>query len=216
MRLHGIIVSLLACLTCFVRAFTVSQTGSHQRHTSTLSYHNHRCTLRHHRSITARTMMPMFDHDFLVATIDSDIAKMSDNEFAPVFLGGVLVMFGGLLSALFVGMVVDRKDLSAQLVADSYAQGADDEEFWKGLSEEEKKKAQEILKRVKEAVNPGEGSLAEDTTIAPTTTASTTLEESVAEKLSQPSSSMATTSTATKRSDKSTQNLGMFDDYSPE
>ncbi|GAX29210.1 hypothetical protein FisN_28Lh038 [Fistulifera solaris] len=76
---------------------------------------------------------------------------MSSNEFAPVFMGGIAVMFGGLLSAIFVGLIVDSKNLSAQIVAESYSQGQDDEEFWKGLSEEEKTKAQEILRRVRES-----------------------------------------------------------------
>lgn len=93
----------------------------------------------------------MVPHDFLIATIDSDIASMSSNEFAPVFLGGIAVMFGGLLSAVFVGIIVDSKDLSAQIVAESYSQGQDDEEFWKGLSEEEKKKTQDLLRRVRES-----------------------------------------------------------------
>ena len=88
-------------------------------------------------------------HTLLVATIDSDISKMSDNEFAPVFIGGILVMLGGLLSAIFVGVVVDKKDLYSQIVADSYLQGADDEAFWKGLSEEEKRKTQEMLAKIK-------------------------------------------------------------------
>jgi hypothetical protein len=85
----------------------------------------------------------------LLSTVDADIAKLSDNEFAPIFAGGILVMFGGLLSALVVGTIVDQKNLYASIVADSYVQGADDEEFWKGLSEEEKKKTQELLNKIK-------------------------------------------------------------------
>ena len=105
---------------------------------------------RRHRT-PSNTRTALTPHDFLIATIDSDIANMSENEFAPVFMGGIAVMFGGLLSAIFVGIIVDRKDLSAQIVAESYSQGQDDEEFWKGLSAEEKTKAQEILRRVRES-----------------------------------------------------------------
>lgn len=65
-------------------------------------------------------------------------------------------MLGGLLSALFVGSVVDHKDLYASIVADSYAQSAEDEEFWKGLSDEEKKKAQEMLDKIKASKSGGE------------------------------------------------------------
>jgi hypothetical protein len=87
----------------------------------------------------------------IVATIDSDIANIPTNEFAPVFAGGIVVMFGGLLSALVVGFIIDKRNLYANLVADSYAQGEDDEEFWKGLNEEEKRKTQELLQRVRES-----------------------------------------------------------------
>jgi hypothetical protein len=89
-----------------------------------------------------------------LATIDMDIAKLSDNEFAPVFMGAIVVMFGGVLSALIVGFILDKGDLYASVVADSYIQSSDDEEFWKGLSEEEKKKAQALIVKVK-ASNDG-------------------------------------------------------------
>jgi hypothetical protein len=56
-----------------------------------------------------------------------------------------------LLSAIFVGLIVDKNDLYASIVADSYAQSAQDEEFWKGLNEEEKIKAQELLRRIKKS-----------------------------------------------------------------
>jgi hypothetical protein len=84
-----------------------------------------------------------------LATIDMDIAKLSDNEFAPIFFGGILVMFGGVMSALIVGFILEKGDLYASVVADSYVQSSDDEEFWKGLSEEERKKAQALIRKVK-------------------------------------------------------------------
>lgn len=111
---------------------------------------------RHRTTTTTTTRIALTPHDFLIATIDSDIANMSSNEFAPVFMGGIAVMFGGLLSAIIVGLIVDSKDLSAQIVAESYSQGQDDEEFWKGLSAEEKTKAQEILRKVRESTGGGE------------------------------------------------------------
>lgn len=95
-------------------------------------------------------------NSMLVATIDSDIANIPENEFTTVFTGGIVVMFGGLLSALVVGFIVEKRNLYANIVADSYAQGGgDDEEFWKGLSEEEKKKTQELLQRLKESKSGG-------------------------------------------------------------
>jgi hypothetical protein len=92
----------------------------------------------------------MMDMNSLVlATIDADIANIDDNKFGLVFAGGIAVMVGGVLSALIVGFILERGDLYAKVVADSYVQGAQDEEFWKGLSEEEKKKTQELLDKVK-------------------------------------------------------------------
>lgn len=85
-----------------------------------------------------------------IATVDSDIAAMSDNEFAPIFAGGIVVMFGGLVSALIVGLILEKNDSYANVIADSYAQGADfDEDFWKNISDEDKVKAEEILTKLK-------------------------------------------------------------------
>lgn len=83
-----------------------------------------------------------------ISTIDSDIANIPQNEFAPVFMGGIIVMFGGVISALIVGYILESKNLYANVVADSYAQGSDDEEFWKGLSDEEKKKTQALIDKL--------------------------------------------------------------------
>lgn len=133
---------------------------------------------RRHRATSTQTAL--IPHDFLIATIDSDIANMSSNEFAPVFMGGIAVMFGGLLSAVFVGLIVDSKDLSAQIVAESYSQGQDDEEFWKGLSAEEKTKAQEILRRVRES--KGEKLTAPELAMEATTVEATKAKSSPVEK----------------------------------
>jgi hypothetical protein len=94
-------------------------------------------------------------NSLVVATIDSDIANISDDNFGLVFAGGMAVMGGGVLSALIVGFILEKGDLYASVVADSYMQGAEDEDFWKGLSEEEKKKAQELLKKVKASKEGG-------------------------------------------------------------
>ena len=64
-------------------------------------------------------------------------------------------MFGGVLSALIVGFILEKGDLYANVIADSYAQSAEDEEFWKGLSEEEKKKTRELLDKIKESKEEG-------------------------------------------------------------
>lgn len=100
-------------------------------------------------------------NNLLVATIDSDIANVPENEFAPIFAGGILVMFGGIMSALIVGFILESNDSYANVIADSYAQGAEDEEFWKGLSEEEQKKTRELLQKIKESKEDGAAAAAE-------------------------------------------------------
>jgi hypothetical protein len=110
----------------------------------------------------ANEVMQYTANSLLLATIDSDIASISDNEFAPIFMGGIAVMFGGVLSTMVVGYILESKNLYASVVADSYAQGAQDEDFWKGLSEEEKVKAEEMLQKVK---NSMEGTATPETPI---------------------------------------------------
>jgi len=86
-----------------------------------------------------------------LATIDADIDAIPDNEFATVFAGGIAVMFGGVLSTVIVGFILDKSDIYANLAAESYLQTVDDEEFWKGLSAEEKVMAEAALNRIKES-----------------------------------------------------------------
>lgn len=110
-------------------------------------------------AMTQNSMLPAETTNW-IATIDADIANISDNEFAPVFMGGIAVMFGGLLSATIVGFILEKGDLYANVVADSYIQqqngnGGNDEEFWAGLTEEETIKGREILRQL-EAKKRGE------------------------------------------------------------
>lgn len=108
-------------------------------------------------------------------------------------------MLGGVLSALMVGFILERGDLYANVVADSYAQGAEDEEFWKGLSDEEKKKTQEMLRKIKEAKEGGPKPAAAD--VQPVQEASAAEEE-----IDPEASSDTPESTQSKKVD-------MFSDY---
>lgn len=175
-------------------------------------------------AITSATTAPIIAdttnsvmNSLLLATIDGDISKMSDNEFAPVFMGGLTVMFGGLLSVLFVGFIVNSKDLSAKIVADSYAQGADDEEFWKGLSEEERKKTQELLKRIQSNQNNGGGirSNSSEQEQLPPEPVQVVTEPSVlsTESSSSSASDKARTEEVMMSAPKQEKKVGMFDDY---
>jgi len=144
LRLLTLLVALLAHATAFAPA-VLPQNAARTR------------TASHHHHMLPPDAAADAINSLLIATIDSDIANIPDNEFASVFAGGIVVMFGGLFSALFVGWLVDSKNLYANIVAESYAQGANDEEFWKGLSEEEKIKTQELLAKLKASKDGGAG-----------------------------------------------------------
>jgi ABC-type Fe2+-enterobactin transport system substrate-binding protein len=60
-------------------------------------------------------------------------------------------MLGGLLSAIIVGAILEKGDLYAKLASESYIQSADDAEFLKNMSEDEKKKAQAMLSKIKKS-----------------------------------------------------------------
>ena len=162
-------------------------------------------------SSTSATSLMSDVNNFLIATIDSDIANVSDDAFGLIFAGGIFVMFGGVLSALIVGFILESRGSYANVIADSYAQGADDEDFWKGLSEEEKRKTQELLQKLKESKEGGDGSSSAPspkTTVAaaesiadPSTTAAAASAESASS--SEPTSSKST----------DTKDAGMFSDY---
>jgi hypothetical protein len=64
-------------------------------------------------------------------------------------------MVGGLISVIIVGTLVEKGDLYANLAAESYIQSADDKEFWKNLSEDEKRKAELMLSKIKEGKEKG-------------------------------------------------------------
>lgn len=145
-------------------------------------------------------------NNMLVATIDADIANVSDNEFAPIFAGGIMVMFGGVASALIVGAILESSDSYANVIADSYAQGGEDEEFWKGLSEEEKKKTQELLQKIKASKEGGDA--APPATPAPVV-ADTIASEQESSDAPQPETSPDPEAPKTE----SAKDPGMFSDY---
>ena len=68
------------------------------------------------------------DHTFasassFIATIDSDIASIPDDQFGKVFAGGIGIMFGSVLSTIFVGFLIESGGGGyADLVAETYAE----------------------------------------------------------------------------------------------
>ena len=118
-------------------------------------------------------------------------------------------MAGGLLSAVAVGVILEVSDGYAAVVAESYDNLEADEAFWQGLSEEEAKKAREMLAKVKQQKGQNE-----PTTLLPTNSATTTTVTSKsadsAPLATEAKSSTTTTTTYEADADKK---VDMFSDY---
>jgi len=119
-------------------------------------------TIRHPYIITRRVHLMQGDpflslttsSSTVIATIDSDIAKISNEDFGLVFAGGILVMVGGVLSALIVGFILEKSNSYAQIVADSYAEGGDDA-FLNSLSPDDRDKAKDMLEKLRQSKERG-------------------------------------------------------------
>lgn len=95
----------------------------------------------------------------LISTISADIDNIPSNEFATVFAGGITVMIGGVLSTVMVGFLLESGNSYASVVADSYAQGGD-EEFWESLSPEDQVKTRELMEKLRQSKEgKGKGSV---------------------------------------------------------
>jgi hypothetical protein len=85
-----------------------------------------------------------------VSTISVDIDSIPRDDFATVFAGGITVMIGGVLSTVIVGFLLESGNSYASVVADSYAQGGD-EEFWESLSPEDQVKTRELMEKLRQS-----------------------------------------------------------------
>jgi len=90
--------------------------------------------------------------NLLLSTVDSDIAKMSTNEFKPIFLGGLTIAFGSALSTVAVGMMIDSKtDGYQEILTEAYLEAIENsDEFWDRLDDTEKEKAREAIDQLKD------------------------------------------------------------------
>ncbi len=100
----------------------------------------------------ASTLSHSLEHaSTLISTIDSDIASIPDDEFRKVFAGGGLIMFGSVLSTIFVGFLVESGGGGyADLVAETYAEQDFDSLDSMGMSAEQKKETEEMLRSFRE------------------------------------------------------------------
>ena len=108
-----------------------------------------------------KASVPLLDtlHSLMVATIDADVANIPENEFRSVFMGGIVVMLGGLISSVLVGTIVNSRNLYANIVADSYLQkDGNNQVFWSSMSDEEKKRAQDLVVRLRSSGNEADAS----------------------------------------------------------
>ena len=90
-----------------------------------------------------------------LSTIDSDIASIPDDEFRKVFAGGGLIMFGSILSVVFVGFLIESSGSYADLVAETYVdQNLDgkEETFLDslGMSSEKRAETEEMIRAFRE------------------------------------------------------------------
>lgn len=114
---------------------------------------------------SSQTSLNLFlpdDHTLLtsassfIATIDSDIANIPDDEFGKVFAGGGVIIFGSILSTIFVGFLIESGGGGyADLVAETYAEqnlGEDQESYLDslGLGEDEKRETEEMVRAFRE------------------------------------------------------------------
>ena len=83
-----------------------------------------------------------------LSTISADIDNIADDQFGKVFAGGIVVMIGGVVSALVVGFLLESGNSYANVVADSYVQGGD-EEFWESLSPDDQVKAKQLMAKLR-------------------------------------------------------------------
>lgn len=84
-----------------------------------------------------------------IATIDADIANIADDQFGLVFAGGIVVMFGGVFSALAVGFILNAGQSYGRVIADSYAEEGGSDDPFAGMSDEERAKAEELLEKLR-------------------------------------------------------------------
>mmetsp|Transcript_25518 Transcript_25518/g.37695 ORF Transcript_25518/g.37695 Transcript_25518/m.37695 type:complete len:194 (+) Transcript_25518:112-693(+) len=85
-----------------------------------------------------------------IATIDSDIANIPQNEFAPVFMGGLGIIFGGFASCFIVAFILDRFDLYKAINGSQNLeqQKSAGKEVWRDMPEESKILMEELTKQL--------------------------------------------------------------------
>ena len=119
-RIISATCAAFACLTGGIEGFAPAVAGraTQQQRTATPS--------RKAANTSLNLWMPdehtLASASSFIATIDSDIASIPDDEFGKVFAGGGVIIFGSILSTIFVGFLIESSGGYADLVAETYAE----------------------------------------------------------------------------------------------
>jgi hypothetical protein len=143
-------LNLLSAVTSFTTTFTPANnaftSNRHQQQQQILSSSNSRTTQK--MMIDDTMINAIQSTSNTISTVSADIDSISNDQFGLVFAGGIAVMVGGVFSALMVGFLLESSNSYANVVADSYVQGGD-EEFWESLSPEDAAKAKEMIAKLR-------------------------------------------------------------------
>jgi len=125
-RTVSTICAALACLSCSVEGFAPPAVGS-----QTMQQQRTVASSRQSPTTSLNLWLPdehtLTSASSFIATIDSDIASIPDDEFGKVFAGGGAIIFGSILSTIFVGFLIESTGGYADLVAETYVdQNLDD------------------------------------------------------------------------------------------
>ena len=155
-------------LSSCVHSFTVNKSRINSTPTQITSTgaKSHRSSTQTQMTVDDTIISSIQSTSTYLSTISADIDNIPTDEFGKVFAGGIVVMIGGVFSALMVGFLLESNNSYASVVADSYAQGGD-EEFWDSLSPEDQVKAKELIAKLK-ASKEGRGSGGDELSIGGT------------------------------------------------
>jgi hypothetical protein len=128
-------------------------------------------------------------------------------------------MVGGVISTTLLGTIIEKKDLYANLAAESYIDMAEDPAFWKqmtdGMSPDEQEKAKELMKKIKEK-RAGEAGASGEQSLSPLSMSSEGAETSSSSIETEPAAASSSSSSApleTAKDETAKASNDMFSDY---
>lgn len=147
------ICAALACLSSSAEGFALPVVGQTMQQQKTVA------SSRQSPTTSLNLWLPdehtLASASSFIATIDSDIASIPDDEFGKVFAGGGMIIFGSILSTIFVGFLIESTGGYADLVAETYVdqnldEGKDSFMNSLGLSADQKAETEEMVRVFRE------------------------------------------------------------------